>query len=91
MPADYEAVRDSIYQKLLKKGWTSKRALREAKKRAAIWWYKKHPGKKFTHSDANIFSPEELRHAQFIAAQMLVIEEKGEPLPAAYDDLKVEE
>jgi len=71
MPADYEAVRDSIYKDLVEKGWNKGKALKEAKKRAVIWWHKKHPGEKFTHSDASGFTDEEIAAFQFEAYQQL--------------------
>jgi len=50
MPADYEAVRDSLIKKFMKKGMKRANAVKKAKKMAAIWYYKKH-GKPVRHGE----------------------------------------
>lgn len=56
MPADYEAVRDSCINKIEKnKGRkATKEEISECKRKAAIWYYKKH-GKPVQH--AKLWSP----------------------------------
>lgn len=44
MPAQYEAVRDSEYQRLLKKGVKPAAAMKQAKRIAAGYWNKHNPG-----------------------------------------------
>jgi len=52
MPKDYVAVRDScIERKKKKKGEVSDKDVKDCKRMAAIWYYKKH-GKPVQHSDA---------------------------------------
>lgn len=68
MPKDYESVRDACIKRKKEKGEITDEDIKQCKKMASIWYYKKH-GKPVQHSDASEVGLDEIE-IQILSEQL---------------------